>query len=325
MAYRCGVSLISLAVALILSLASNPAQTQPYPSETIKIIISQAPGGLMDLLPRILGHQITAETRQPVLVESRVGGNGALAGAELARAKPDGYTLMMGFHGVYAMLPHMTKLSFDPIKAFQPVVHLLTVPNILVVDPSLPIYSLSDLIAYARANPGKFTFASQGPGSAGHVAGELLKQMAGIDIVHVPYRGAAPAQQAVMAGHVGFMFDVVTLAISPVKAGKLRALAVTSPHRVEVLKDVPTFAESGMDLEMSGWFGLVAPAGTPRDVVTWLNKKANETFSAPEIRARFLSQGASLPLGPPEAFEEYIKAENKKWGPIIRRANIHLD
>lgn len=324
---RChrGMSLISFVLAVVFSLVSNPASSQPYPSETIKIIISQAPGGLMDVLPRILGHQITEETKQPVLIESRVGGNGAVAGAEVARANPDGYTLMMGFHGVYAMLPYMTKLTFDPIKAFQPIVHILTVPNILVVDPSLPIHSLADLIAYAKANPGKLTFASQGPGSAGHVAGELLKQMAGIDIVHVPYRGAAPAEQAVMAGHVGFMFDVVTLAVSPVKAGRLRAIAVTAPHRIEVLKEVPTFAESGMDLEMSGWFGLVAPAGTPREVVRWLNQKANETFSTPEMRARFLSQGASLPLGSPEAFEQYIQTEYKKWGPIIRKANIRLD
>jgi tripartite-type tricarboxylate transporter receptor subunit TctC len=279
----------------------------------------------MDVLPRILGHKITEQTKQPVLIESRLGGNGSLAGAEVARAKPDGYTLMMGFHGVYAMLPHMTKLTFDPIKAFQPIVHLLTVPNILVIDPNLPIYSLADLIAYAKANPGKLTFASQGPGSAGHVAGELFKQMATIDIVHVPYRGAAPAQQAVMAGHVGLMFDVVTLAVSPVKAGKLRAIAVTAPHRVDVLKEVPTFAESGMDLEMTGWFGLVAPAGTPREIVTWLNQIANKTFSAPEMRARFLSQGASLPLGSPEAFEQYVESEYKKWGPIVRNAHIRLE
>ena len=185
----------------------------------------------------MFGQKITETTGQPVVVENRLGGNGAVAGEAVARSPPDGYTLMMGFHGVNAMLPHLTsKLAFDPNKDFVPVVHIMTVPNILVVNPSVPATSLAELIALAKANPGKLTFASQGVGSTGHIAGELFKQMAGIEIVHVPYRGAAPAAQDVIGGQVTMMFDVVTLARESVKAGKMRALGIAAKERVAALE-----------------------------------------------------------------------------------------
>jgi tripartite-type tricarboxylate transporter receptor subunit TctC len=317
-----------IATALIIGLAGAvavPASSEEYPSRTIKIVISQPPGGLMDILPRILGQKITETTRQAVVIENRLGGNGTVAGADVARSTPDGYILMMGFHGLNAMLPHMTKLPFDPSKVFAPVIHIMTVPNILVVHPSMPASSLKELIAYAKANPGKVTFASQGVGSSGHVAGELFKQLAGIEIVHVPYRGAAPAQQAVMAGDVSMMFDTATSALEPVKAGKMRVLGTAAANRVDVLKDVPTLTEGGLALEMSSWFGLMAPAGTPPAIIEWLNRKAVETFSAPNIRDFYISQGASLPLGTPEAFGAHIAAEFQKWGPVIRQANIRID
>jgi tripartite-type tricarboxylate transporter receptor subunit TctC len=297
-----------------------------YPSRAIKIVISQPPGGLMDTLPRIFGQKITEITRQPVVIENRLGGNGAVAGAEVARAKPDGYTLMMGFHGLNAMLPHMTgKLSFDPNQAFAPIIYILTVPNLLVINPSASAHSLQELIAFAKSNPGQVTFASQGVGSSGHVAGELFKRLAGIDIVHVPYRGAAPAQQAVIAGDVTMLFDTVTAAIEPVKAGKMRALVVAAATRVNAVNDVPTIAEAGLPLEMSAWFGLMAPAGTPQEIVAWLNQEATRIFSTPALRDLYVSQGASLPLGTPEAFGAHIAYEFQKWGPIIREANINID
>jgi tripartite-type tricarboxylate transporter receptor subunit TctC len=313
------------AVACGLLLAA-PAGAQDYPTKAIKILVSTAPGGLLDILPRILGQKITETTGQPVVVENRLGGNGAVAGEAAAKSPPDGYTLMAGFHGVNAMLPHMTsKLAFDPTKDFAPVVHMMTVPNILVVNPSVPARSVQELIAYAKANPGKLTYASQGVGSTGHVAGELLKQLARIDIVHVPYRGAPQAAQDVIGGQVSMMFDVVTLAAEPIKAGRMRALGVTSKERNAALKDIPTLAEQGLPLEISAWFGLIAPAGTPPAVIAWLNREANKVFSAPEVRGRFVTQGATLPLGPPEAFGAFIDAEYKKWGPVITRANIRID
>ena len=318
---------LCLVAAGVLALMPLPAVGQDYPIRTIKILVSTAPGGLLDILPRMLGQKITEVTGQPVVVENRLGGNGAVAGEAAARSPPDGYTLMMGFHGVNAMLPHLTsKLAFDPNKDFVPVVHIMTVPNILVVNPSVPANSLAELIALAKANPGKLTFASQGVGSTGHIAGELFKQMAGIEIVHVPYRGAAPAAQDVIGGQVTMMFDVVTLARESVKAGKMRALGIAAKERVAALSEVPTLAEAGLPgLEMSAWFGLIAPAGTPPAVIAWLNREANKVFSAPEVRDRFVAQGAVLPLGPPEAFGAHIAAEYGKWGPVIARAGIRID
>jgi tripartite-type tricarboxylate transporter receptor subunit TctC len=322
---RAALIFLTATTATALAGAGSSTLAQDYPARAIKIIVPQAPGGLVDILPRILAQKITENTKQPVVVENRVGGNGATAGADVAKAPPDGYTLLMTFHALNAMLPHMTRLAFDPNKDLIPVVHVLTVPNILVVNPSVPVHSVQELVAYAKANPGKLSFASQGVGSTGHVAGELFKQLTGIDMVHVPYRGAAQAAQDLMGGQVTMMFDVVALAMGPVKAGKMRALGVAAPHRVATLPDVPTMAEAGVPLDMSAWFGLMAPAGTPPAVVIWLNRQANDVFSAPEIRNRYTAQGAEFRLGSPEAFGAHIAAEFNKWGPVIRSANIHVD
>jgi tripartite-type tricarboxylate transporter receptor subunit TctC len=314
------------ALAFALALATAPAGAQDYPSRTIKILVNTAPGGLLDLLPRVLGQKITESTGQPVVIENRLGGNGAVAGEALAKSTPDGYTLMMGFHGVNAMLPHMTsKLAFDPRTDFVPVVHIMTVSNILVVNPSLPAKNVKELIAYGKANPGKLNYASQGVGSTGHVGGELFKQMTGLEVTHVPYRGPTLAAQDVMGGQVSMMFDVVTLAAEPIKAGKMRAIGVASKERNSALKDVPTLTEQGLPLEISAWFGLIAPKGTPPAVIAWLNREANKVFSMPEIRDRYLSQGAALPLGSPEAFGKHIDAEYRKWGPVITKAKIRID
>jgi tripartite-type tricarboxylate transporter receptor subunit TctC len=302
------------------------AQAQTYPSRTIKILVSTAPGGLLDILSRILGQKITETTGQAVVIENKTGGNGAVAGGDTAKAPPDGYTLLMGFHGVNAMLPHMTsKLTFDPTKDFAPVVHIMTVPNILVVHPSVPAKDVKELIAYAEANPGKLTYASQGVGSSGHVGGELFKQLSNTDITHVPFRGAAPAAQALVGGQISMMFDNVTLASESIRAGRIRALGVTSKERSSALPDVPTLIEQGIPLEISAWFGLVAPAGAPPAVITWLNQEANKAFSAANIRDRYVGQGAVLPLGTPEAFGSFIATEYEKWGSVITRANIRID
>ena len=313
-------------LAGVLNVAQGSASSEEYPSRPIKILVPQAPGALVDTLPRVLGQKLTEATKQPVVVENRMGGNGAIAGAEVASSAPDGYTLLSSFHALHAMLPHMTsKLRFDPNKDLVPIVHTMTVPNILVIHPSVPAKSLSELIAHAKANPGKLTFVSQGVGSTGHVAGELFKQLAGIDIVHVPHRGAAAAQEALLGGHVTMFFDTVTPAMEPVKAGRMRAIGVATANRIDLMADVPTLAEAGLPLEINAWFGLVAPARTPPSVISWLNREANRVFSTPEIRDRYISQGASLPLGTPEAFGAHIAAEYQKWGPVIRRANIRID
>jgi tripartite-type tricarboxylate transporter receptor subunit TctC len=199
---------------------------------------------------------------------------------------------------------------------------MVTVPNILVVHPSVPARTLAELIAYAKANPGKLSYASQGIGASGHIAGELFKQSAGVDITHVPYRGAAPAAQDLAAGHVSMMFDVVSLALGPIQSGTVRALGVAAKRRVGVLPDVPTLAEGGHDMEVGAWFGLLAPAATPRPVIEWLNKAANRVLALPDAQNRFVAQGAAMPLGPPEAFRDFIAAQSKRFGDVIQRAGI---
>jgi len=198
------------------------------------------------------------------------------------------------------------------------------VPNILTVHPSVPATNLKELIAYAKANPGKLTYASQGVGSTGHIGGELLKFAAGINITHVPYKGAPPAQQDLVAGHVLMMFDVVPLAIAAIKDGRVRAIGVAMKERANVLPDVPTLAEQGVPIELAAWFGLMAPAGTSKEAIGWLNREANRVLGTDEVRARFSGQGGVMPLGTPEAFGAHIAAETKKFGEVIQKAKIKI-
>ena len=232
------------------------------------------------------------------------------------RRTPDGYTFLVGNHAVLAMLPHLQKVPYDPFKSFTPVILGVTVPNILVVHPSVPAKSVQELIAYAKANPGKLTYASQGVGASGHIAAELFKLHAGIDITHVPYKGAAPAAQDLAAGHVSMMFDVVSLALGPIQSGRVRPLAVATKQRVSVLPDVPTMAEQGTPVEVGAWFGFFAPAGTPPAAIAWLNREATKIFSAPDVGSRFTNQGAAVPLGTPESFGQFMAARIQ---PLRRR------
>jgi tripartite-type tricarboxylate transporter receptor subunit TctC len=288
--------LFALAMASALALAAGAAPAQDYPSRPIRILVPAAPGGIGDILPRMFGAKL-AETGHTVIVENRTGGAGVIAADAVAKAEPDGYLLVVGNQGMLAIRPQLGKLPYDTSKDLAPVVLLVTVPNILIVHPSAPFKTLSELVAYARANPGKLTYASQGVGASGHIAGELLKQAAGIDLTHVPYRGAAPAAQALAAGHIDMMFDVVSLALGAIKGGTVRAIAVASPERVPLLPEVPTMAEGGFPMEVGAWFGLLAPGATPQPIIGWLNRAAHQVFSAPEMRARFVSQGAAMPLG----------------------------
>lgn len=309
----------SVAITVVLMLTA--AQAQDYPSKPIKVLVPAAPGGIGDILPRILGQKL-AESGHTIVVENRTGGAGVVAADAVAKAPPDGYLLLIGNQGLLSIRPHLAKLPYDTAKDLVPIILLVTVPNILVVHPSVPAKNLQELIAYAKANPGKPSYASQGVGASGHIAGELLKQAAGVEITHIPYRGAAPAAQDLAAGHVSMMFDVVSLALGPLKAGAVRAIGVASTERVATLPDVPTMAEQGYPMEIGAWFGLVAPTGTPPSVIAWLNREANAVFSKPDARDRFVSQGASMPLGTPEAFGQFIVAQTKRFEQVIARAGI---
>jgi tripartite-type tricarboxylate transporter receptor subunit TctC len=314
-------------IALAAAIAGvAPAAAQDYPNRTIRIIVQTAPGGLIDQVGRTLAQKLTENTGAVVVVENRTGGGGLIAAEHVINSPADGYTLYIASHGSQAIHPHLTKnLSFDPVKAFAPVIYLATTPTLVVMHPSVPAKTLKELIALTKANPGKYTYASQGNGSSGHVTAEQFKQLAGVDLVHVPYKGAAPAVRDLVAGHVSVMFDTVAFSQEQVTGGKLRAVAVGADARVKSLPDVPTMAEAGLpEMRGSPWFGLVVAAGTPRPVIDWLNREATKAFTAKDVQQRFDAQGFTLPLGTPEAFAAHIATESKRWGEVIRRGGITL-
>jgi tripartite-type tricarboxylate transporter receptor subunit TctC len=318
--------LIVATLAAALVLATSPAAAQTYPSQPIKIIVATAAGGIADLTARTLAQKLT-EAGKTAVVENRTGGAGAIAAEAAAKAPPDGHTLFIGMHSTNAILHHLVaKLPYDASKDFAPVTNMVASANILVVNPAVPATSMRELVAHAKANPGKLAYASQGNGTSGHIVGEQFKQLADIEMVHVPYRGAAPAIQDLVAGHVAVMFDIVPLARTQLAAGKVRALAVASAQRLPAVAEVPTVAEAGFpELEGGPWFGLLAPAGTPRAIIDWLNAETRKAFAAPDVRERFLAQGMTLPLGTPEEFGAFIAAESRRWGDIVRKANIRMD
>jgi tripartite-type tricarboxylate transporter receptor subunit TctC len=314
-----------LASGAALAAGITPSRAQDFPSRPIKIIVPLAAGGMADILARVVALKLT-EAGHTTVVENRTGGSGVIGADQVAKSAPDGYTLLMGLHATQAILVHLQKLPYDPAKDFAPVIHCATVPNVLLINNAVPAASLKELVAFAKANPGKLTFASQGNGSTGHMIGEQFKAMAGIEITHVPYRGAAPASQDLLAGHVSMLFDIVPLAISNLQSGKVKALAVCAASRVKVLPDVPTIAEAGLPgMEAGAWFGLFAPAGTPPAAIAWINREAKKAFASPEIAERFDKQGAMLPLESPDAFGKHVAAETERWGALIKRANIRME
>jgi tripartite-type tricarboxylate transporter receptor subunit TctC len=319
---------LSLAIALLgaVALAQAPAQSEDYPARPIKIIVPLAPGGLSDTLARIVAQRLAEASGQTVVVENRAGGAGAIGMEAAARSPADGTTLFMGGISTNSVLAHLTRLPFDPDKDLVPIIHVATFPNVLVVNPALPVTSVRELVAYAKAHPGKLSNASQGNAATGHLVGEQFKRIAGIEMVHVPYRGAAPAIQDLIAGHVQVMFDSVTLQSPLITDGKTRGLAVLSLQRVTSISDVPTMDEAGFPHMQSGaWFGLFAPAGTPRTAIDWINRETRNAFAAEPVRRRYLAQGTLLPLGSPEQFAAHIAAEQQTWGEVIRQANIRLE
>jgi tripartite-type tricarboxylate transporter receptor subunit TctC len=300
------------------------SSAQDYPSKPIKIVVPTPPGGVADILARLIAQKISENTKATVVVENKTGATGIIAAQFVANSPPDGATVFIGYHSTHAMHQHLVaKLPYDPFKDFVPVIYVALAPNILVVNPSVPAQNVKELVAYAKANPGRLTYASQGKGSTGHLGGEQFKQSTGIEITHVPYRGAAPAIQDLLGGQVSMMFDVVPLAKPHIAAGTVRALAVATRQRVAAVPDVPTMVEAGFaDVEAGAWWGLLFPANTPRQMVDWLNRETRTALSAPEARQRLEDQGMALYLGTPEEFSAHIAAETKRWGEVIRRAGI---
>jgi tripartite-type tricarboxylate transporter receptor subunit TctC len=315
---------VACAAAALPALAQSPAG---YPSKPITIIVPFAAGGTTDILARLVGQYLGAELGQPVLVDNRVGAGGNIGGQLAARSPADGYTLFMGTVGTHAINQSLyKKMPFDPIKDFAPISRVANVPNLLVANPQQPFKNVQELIAYAKANPGKINFGSSGNGSSIHLSGELFKMMTKVDMVHVPYKGSAPAMNDLLGNQIAIMFDNMPSAIQHVRGGKLRPLAVTTAKRSPELPDVPTIAEAGVPgYEATSWFGLLAPAGTPAPVIDKLDAALMKVYKNPELLKKIADQGAEPVVETPAKFAAFIKAETAKWGKVVKESGATVD
>jgi tripartite-type tricarboxylate transporter receptor subunit TctC len=312
-----------LATGLAVLLAPALAVAQEFPDRPIRLIVPFPSGGPNDIIARVIGQRMSELTKQPVLIDNRGGQGGVLGTDAVAKAKPDGYTIAISSAGALAISPGMEKVSYDTLKDLQPITLVATVPEMLVVATSVPASNMAELIALARAQPGKLNFASSGPGSLPHLAGELLKLTARIDIVHVPYRGAAPAVNDLLGQQVQMVFLDLPVLLPQIRAGTLRGIAIGSPQRAATAMEVPTTAEAGMpDLRIENWYGMVAPAGTPDAIVATLNRIAVEAMHDPVVQEKLASQGTTLVGDTPAHFRGFIEAEIARWAAVIKDAGI---
>lgn len=320
----------SIASAVVLGaglLGGTSALAQAYPTKPVTIIVPFAAGGTTDILARIIGQALTAELGQSVVVDNRAGAGGNIGGQAAAKAAPDGHTLFMGTVGTHAINASLyKKMPFDPVKDFAPLTRVANVPNLLVANPAQPYKSVKDLIAYAKANPGKVNFGSSGNGSSIHLSGELFKSLAKVDMQHVPYKGSAPAVTDLLGNQIGIMFDNMPSAIQHVRSGKLVPLAVTTAKRSPELPNVPTIAEAGVPgYEATLWFGMFAPAGTPAPVLAKLNAAIVKVLAQPDVKKKINEQGAEVYSETPEQFAAFIQAESVKWGKVVKESGASLD
>ena len=315
------------ALGALFAVVATVASAQSYPNQTIRLVVPFPAAGTTDILARAAAQKLTEAFGQSVVVDNRPGAAGNIGSDLVAKSAPDGYTLLMGTVGTHAINPSLySKMPYDHVKDFVPVVLVAGVPNVLVVNPALPVNSVADLIKLAKDKPGQINFASSGSGTSIHLSGELFKTMAGVDITHVPYKGSSPALVDLIGGQVQIMFDNLPSALPQIKAGKLRAIAVTSLKRAPVLPDVPTISESGLPgFEASSWFGVLAPAGTPAPIVARINAEINKWLQSAEAREKLLSQGAEAAGGTPEQFAHHIRAESEKWAKVVKASGAKVD
>jgi tripartite-type tricarboxylate transporter receptor subunit TctC len=322
--------LLSVITFLVCTLWNPVVAQVAYPTKPIRIIVPFTPGGSPDVLARTIGQKITDATGVAVLVENIAGAGGTIGADRVAKSLPDGYTLLMGHVGTLAVAPSVyPHLPYDPLKSFAPVAWVARVPNVMAVHPSVPVKNVTELVSYLKANPGKVNYGSGGNGSAAHLATEYFKLATQTFIVHVPYRGTVPSITDAVAGQIQMVFTGAPAVIPMVKAGKLKAIAVSSPNRMESMPDIPTLAESGVKglegFEADQWYGLVAPAGTSPDIVKKLNQVINASLSMPEIAARLKAEGAIAMPTTPDVFGLLIQSEIKRWKPVVNNAKISAD
>jgi tripartite-type tricarboxylate transporter receptor subunit TctC len=313
------LSLIALCIVLCPALS----QAQTYPNRTIRMIVPFPAGGPNDIIARVVGQRMSQLLNQTIIIDNRTGQGGVLGTDLVAKATPDGYTIAMTSLGALAISPSMEKVAYDPSKDLAPVTLVAQVPEMLVVATNVPANTMPELVALAKSQPGKINFGSSGLGSLPHLAGELFKLTAKIDLVHVPYRGAAPAVNDLLAQQVQMAFFDLPVLLPQVKAGKIRPIAIGAPQRVAAVPDVPTTTEVGMpDLQTENWYGLVAPGKTPPEVIAVLNKAAVDAIKDPQVAEKLASQGAILVGDSPEHFRDYIAAETTRWAKVIKEAGV---
>ena len=317
----------SLFAALALALAAGGTPAQTFPSKPVRLICPFPPGGAVDIASRAVAAELTKTLGQPVTVENRPGAGGNIGGIEAVRSAPDGYTMFMTTSGIQAINPSLyKKMPFDPNKDLAPVSALVSLSNVLVVHPSVKANSVADVLALVRANPGQITYASSGSGTSIHMSGELFKHLTGTNMVHVPYKGSAPAVTDLLGGQVQMMFDNIPSALPHIKAGKLRALATTGAKRDPALPDLPTIAEAGVTGYESGvWFGLTVPTGTPKDVIAKLNAEAVRATKSPEFVKRMSELGYVILGTTPEQMAEMTRGELQRWPPVVKASGASAD
>ena len=334
MSSRFALILAAIALALAGSLDTAFAQApgsssaaSTYPSKPIKLVVPFPAGGPLDAAGRAIGQKLHEAWGQPVVVENKPGAGGNIGADAVAKSPADGYTLVMGALSTHAVNPHLyAKMPYDALKDFAPVTLVAVTPNVLVLNPSVPANSVAELIALAKASPGKLSFASGSNGSAGHLAGELFKSLAKVDIVHVPYKGGAPAMQDLLGGQVQFMFDNLANSMAQMKAGKLKAFAVTTAKRSSLAPDLPTMAEVGVPgFDISTWYGIFVPAGTPPEIVRKLNAEIVRWLGSDDAKDKLKAQGAEPAPTTPEQFDAFVRAENAKYAKIVKDSGARVD
>ncbi len=320
-------TILGLAATAAIALAAPAGAQTTYPTRPISLVVPFPAGGSTDLVARVVAEKMTQELGQQIVVENRGGAGGNVGSAAAAKADPDGYTMLMGTVATHALNPALyKKMPFDPVADFSPVSLLVVVPNVLVVNPDFPAKDVAELIALLKAEPGKYSYASSGNGTPLHLSGELFKSMAGVDMVHVPYKGAGPALVDVMGGHVPIMFDNLPSSTEHIKAGKLRGLAVTTAERAASMPDLPTVSESGLPgYETYTWNALFVPAGTPPEVIAKLNEAAVKAVADPEVQATLQSFGAAVVGSTPDELAAHVQAELAKWAPVVAASGAQID
>ena len=316
-------------LAIAISIAALPvagADAPGYPNKTIRIVVPFPPGGISDVMSRVFGQKFTDSWNQPVIIENRAGAGGNIGSDIVAKSPPDGYTLVMGSIGTHAVNASLfSKMPYDTVKDFAPVALVVEADGLLVLHPSVPVKTVKDLIAFARARPGQLAYASAGNGTASHLAGELFKSLAKIDLVHIPYKGNVPAITDLVGGQTSMLFATMPTVLPLARAGKLHALAVTGAQRNPAAPEIPAMAETLPGFDVTNWIGLFAPAGTPADIVAKLNTEAMRIMRLPEVQSRLLNEGAKSRPNTPVEFGAFVKTEMARWGKVIRQAGVRAD